>query len=65
MYQETIRVPSDNCYLLPEFVSWEDGAAISVQYLTAYFAVLLLGALRSGDSILILSCGGEFITMTS
>lgn len=58
MYGEVIRVTPDKCYPLPDQVGFDIGAAIFVNYLTAYFAVLEIGNLRPNQTILLLSCAG-------
>ncbi|XP_064213648.1 synaptic vesicle membrane protein VAT-1 homolog [Tribolium castaneum] len=58
MYRDVVRVTPDKCYPLPDHVTWEEGAAIFVNYLTAYFSIIELGNLRQNETVLILSCGG-------
>jgi NADPH-dependent curcumin reductase CurA len=45
-------------------MSYEDGAALAANYLTAYFCVLDIGHMRAGQSILISSCAGIIIHPT-
>jgi NADPH:quinone reductase-like Zn-dependent oxidoreductase len=59
LHQETVLVPADACFQLPPEVSFEVGAALFVNYLTAYFSVLDIGNLQAGQSVLIHSCAGE------
>ncbi|XP_044252656.1 synaptic vesicle membrane protein VAT-1 homolog isoform X2 [Tribolium madens] len=58
MYRDVIRVTPDKCYPLPDHLTWEEGAALFVNYLTAYFSIIELGNLRQNETVLILSCGG-------
>lgn len=58
MYREVTRVKSEECYPLPDDVSSDTGAAVFVNYLTAYVAVLKMGALQPGESLFIQSCAG-------
>lgn len=58
MFRDIVRVAPENCYLLPDSIDLEKGAAIFVNYLTAYFSVLEIGNLKKNESVLILSCGG-------
>lgn len=57
-YAEWIAVPVRQVYRLPAGMSFEDGAAIAVNYLTAYCAMFTTGRLRPGDRILILGAAG-------
>lgn len=59
MYRDIIRVSPDKCYPLPDFVDFKTGAAIFVNYLTAYFALIGLGNLKEREKVLILSCAGK------
>ncbi|CAH1116260.1 unnamed protein product [Phaedon cochleariae] len=58
MYREVVRLSPTKCFLLPDFISTKLGAAIFVNYLTAYFSLLSLGNLKENETILILSCTG-------
>lgn len=43
---------------LPEHLSWEEGAAIPVVTLTAYYGLVHLGRMQEGDTVLIHSAAG-------
>lgn len=58
LYREHVVVPASNCFVLPSCMSYEDGAALAANYMTAYFCVLDIGHMRAGQSILISSCAG-------
>ncbi|XP_018330251.1 synaptic vesicle membrane protein VAT-1 homolog [Agrilus planipennis] len=58
MYQDVVRVSPEHCFLLPDHVTLEQGAAIFVNYLTAYFSIFELGNLKANEKILIQSCAG-------
>lgn len=58
LHQDIIRITPNHCYVLPDDVSDEDGAALLVNYLTAYFALFDLGGLKPNATILIQSCAG-------
>ncbi|XP_059470512.1 synaptic vesicle membrane protein VAT-1 homolog [Neocloeon triangulifer] len=58
LYQESVLVPQEACFLLPPQVPFEVGAALFVNYLTAYFSVLDIGNLQAGQTVLIHSCAG-------
>lgn len=58
LYQDIVRISPEKCYALPEDFSLEQGAAIFVNYLTAYFALFDLGNLKPDETVLIQSCAG-------
>ena len=43
---------------LPESLSFEQGAAVPVNYATAYAALVMMGGLRDGDRVLIHAAAG-------
>ena len=55
---EFVAVNEDQLLAIPDKMSFEDAAAIPVNYLTAYFALFKLGNLREGEKVLIHSCAG-------
>jgi len=57
-YSDKICVPAAQAFLLPEGMSYEDGAAIPVNYLTAYQMLIQMGSLKHGERVLIHSAGG-------
>ncbi|KAJ8943091.1 hypothetical protein NQ318_009165 [Aromia moschata] len=58
LYREKVRVNPSHCFPLPEFIDTKEGAAIFVNYLTAYFTLFEQGNLRKNEKVLILSCAG-------
>ncbi|KAK5640768.1 hypothetical protein RI129_009315 [Pyrocoelia pectoralis] len=58
LFRDTLRISPKKCYPLPDDITNEQGAAIFVNYLTAYFALFELGSLKSNSTVLIMSCGG-------
>ncbi|XP_063904058.1 synaptic vesicle membrane protein VAT-1 homolog [Zophobas morio] len=58
MYRDVLRVAPDKIYPLPDYITFEQGAAIFVNYLTAYFSIIELGNLKQNQTVLIISCGG-------
>lgn len=60
LYREKVVVKRNNCYLLPDHISLRDGAAMFVNYMTAYCCLFELGNLRPGQKLLIKSCAGKF-----
>jgi synaptic vesicle membrane protein VAT-1 len=57
-YAEWIVVPAKEVYRLPQGMKFEEGAAISVNYLTAYHSMFFMGNLQPGDRILIHGAAG-------
>ncbi len=57
-YAEWVAVPAQQVYRLPPGMPFEDGAAIAVNYLTAYCAMFTTGRLHPGDRILIHGAAG-------
>ncbi|KAJ4444857.1 hypothetical protein ANN_06654 [Periplaneta americana] len=58
LYRERVVIAASQCFVLPPDVNYEHGAALAVNYLTAYFCVLDVGHLRPGQSVFIPSCAG-------
>ncbi len=57
-YAEKITVPADRAVSMPEAMSFEDGAALTVNYLTAYQALTYMGHLQAGERLLIHAAAG-------
>jgi NADPH:quinone reductase-like Zn-dependent oxidoreductase len=57
-YAERVAVPAHVVSRLPEGISFEDAAAIPVNYLTAYHSMFQMGNLQPGDRILIHGAAG-------
>ena len=57
-YSDTVCVPAGQVMQRPEGMSAEVGAAIPVNYLTAFQLVRVMGGLQSGDTLLVHSAGG-------
>ena len=57
-YSDTVCVPAGQIMQRPGGMSAEVGAAIPVNYLTAFQLVRVMGGLRSGDTLLVHSAGG-------
>lgn len=58
-YAELVSVPAEGQVLrLPDSLSFEQGAAIPVNYATAYAGFVLMGGLREGDRALIHAAAG-------
>lgn len=57
-YAEWAVVPAKEVYRLPAGMTFDDGAAIPVNYLTAYHSMFTMGNLQPGDRILIHGAAG-------
>jgi len=57
-FSEIVNVPTSLIFDKPTRLSFEESAAIPVNYLTAYVLLIVMGSLRRGESILIHNAGG-------
>ncbi|MGZ5372829.1 MAG: NADPH:quinone oxidoreductase family protein [Aeromicrobium sp.] len=57
-FAEKAVVQADMVYPLPDNVSYEQGAAVPLNYLTAYFALVERGGLAEGESVLVHGAAG-------
>jgi synaptic vesicle membrane protein VAT-1 len=57
-YAEWVSVPARNTYRLPPRMTFDDGAAIPINYLTGYHSMFTMGNLQPGDRILIHGAAG-------
>jgi len=57
-YSSQAVVPADDVVPLPEELSFEQGAAIPVNYATAWAALIGYGSLQAGEKVLVHSAGG-------
>lgn len=57
-YAERCVVPQLSCHVMPDHMSFEEGAAMGLTYLTAHFALGERGGLRSGETVLINGAAG-------
>jgi synaptic vesicle membrane protein VAT-1 len=57
-YSEWVTVSADQAYRLPPGMRFEDGAAMTVNYLTAFHSMFTMGNLQPGDRILIHGAAG-------
>ncbi|XP_071318740.1 synaptic vesicle membrane protein VAT-1 homolog [Trachinotus anak] len=65
MWQEVVVVPADRTFPMPEQMSFEEGAAIPINYITAYMMLFEMANLRPGKSVLIhMAAGGVGIAAT-
>jgi NADPH:quinone reductase-like Zn-dependent oxidoreductase len=57
-YAEWVAIPADQAYRLPQGMTFEDAAALPVNYLTAFHSMFIMGNLQPGDRILIHGAAG-------
>src|SRR5262245_29464131 len=57
-YAEAVAVPATQVFPLPDALSYEQGAAIPVNYLTAVLMLRHFGNLREGDRVLVHAAAG-------
>jgi NADPH:quinone reductase-like Zn-dependent oxidoreductase len=55
---EKVAVAANQVFEKPDGLSFEEAAAIPVNYLTAYALLVVMGGLRSGEAVLIHNAGG-------
>jgi zinc-binding alcohol dehydrogenase/oxidoreductase len=63
-YAQYIKVPAENVFLKPKYLSWEEAAAIPLAGLTAFRAVVTKGQVKAGDTVIIPGIGGGVATVT-
>jgi NADPH2:quinone reductase len=61
---ERVAVPSIFTFRLPDATSYDAGAALPMNYLTAHFALAERGGLRSGETVLVHGAAGGVGTAT-
>ncbi|XP_071940875.1 synaptic vesicle membrane protein VAT-1 homolog [Antedon mediterranea] len=65
LWKEFAAVKAERCFPIPEGMSFEEAAALAVNYLTAYLMLFNFGNLRQGTSVLIhMAAGGVGIAAT-
>ncbi|MBI4592815.1 MAG: NADPH:quinone oxidoreductase family protein [Candidatus Rokubacteria bacterium] len=57
-YAEAVAVPAARTYALPDFMSFEEGAAFGLVYQTAWCALVERAALRAGETLLVHGAAG-------
>lgn len=57
-YSDLVCVPYRQVFRRFDWMNAQDGAALPVNYLTAYQAMMVMGSLRKGDQVLIHGAGG-------
>lgn len=62
-WAELCAVPTKYVYKLPDEMSFQDAAAITMNYLVAYIIVFELLSLRPGKSLMLHSAGGGVVSI--
>lgn len=57
-FAESAVVPERNCYQMPDAMSYAEGAAMGLVYLTAHFALIERGDLKPGETVLVNGAAG-------
>lgn len=57
-YSDTVVLPAEQVFRMPDKMSFEEGAALPVVYLTAHHMMLFVGNLRKGMRVLVHSAAG-------
>ena len=61
-YAEYVRVPAKNCFAIPAGLSFEEGAAFPLVYVTAWRMLITHADIKPGESVLIVGAGGGIST---
>ncbi|XP_041818112.1 synaptic vesicle membrane protein VAT-1 homolog [Chelmon rostratus] len=65
MWQGVVVVPANRTFPMPEQMSFEEGAALPINYMTAYMMLFEMANVRPGKSVLIhMAAGGVGIAAT-
>lgn len=59
LWQEVVNVPAGQTFPMPEGMSFEEAAALLVNYITAYMILFDFGNLRPNQSVLIHMAAGQ------
>ncbi len=59
MWADFVTLPSNQCFKMPEKMSFEEGAALLVNYITAHQILFEFGNLRPNKSVLIHMAAGK------
>ena len=65
MWAEYAAVPVKCVFAMPEGMTFEEAAAIPVNYVTAYHMLFEFGNLRKGKKVLVHMAAGESLTHSS
>lgn len=57
-FANRVRVPKENVFLLPDAVTFEEGATMSIVFFTAVYSLMEIARVRKGQSVLVHSAAG-------
>ncbi|HZW19982.1 NADPH:quinone oxidoreductase family protein [Noviherbaspirillum sp.] len=57
-YAEQLVARGENCFVIPDAMSFTDAAAMGLVYQTAHFALMERGQYRTGETVLVTGAGG-------
>jgi NADPH2:quinone reductase len=57
-YAQRCVLPQQNCYVMPDNMSYADGAAMGIAYATAHFAIVERGQFQPGEIVLVNGAAG-------
>ena len=60
---ELVLVPANYVYKMPSNMSYQDGAALTMNYLTAYIMLFDIANLRKGMSVFFHDVGGGVVSI--
>uniref|UniRef100_A0A8C9WRN2 Vesicle amine transport 1 n=1 Tax=Scleropages formosus TaxID=113540 RepID=A0A8C9WRN2_SCLFO len=63
LWQELVAVPANHTFLMPEGMSFEEAAAIPVNYISAYMMLFDFGNLRPHQSVLVHMAADCFVLL--
>jgi NADPH:quinone reductase-like Zn-dependent oxidoreductase len=58
MWSDIVTLPSEHCFKMPEKMTFEEGASLLVNYITAYHILFEFGNLRPNKSVLVHMAAG-------
>ncbi|MFV8830046.1 zinc-binding dehydrogenase [Alkalihalobacterium sp. APHAB7] len=61
-YSQYIKIPAENVFHKPDYLTWEEAAALPLAGLTAYRAVVTKGNVKEGDTVIVPGIGGGVAT---
>ena len=61
-WAELVAMPAQYVYKIPANMSFQDGAALFMNYVTAYMLLFDIGGLRAGQNVLVHSVGGGVVS---
>lgn len=62
-WAELVAIPVTTVYKIPDNMSFHDGAALLMSYITAYVLLYDLANLRKGQSLLVHSAAGGVVSI--